>query len=101
MTPGALEEAALLAEVGHGLVVDELIGVGQGNVIGGVFSHPVALAYRVDGGEIAGRVKDVAVAGNAYELLRRVRALGRDARWLRGTRLVPPMVLDAVNVARR
>lgn len=100
LSPGAMDEAALLAEVGHGLIVDELIGVGQGNVVAGAFSHPVALAYRVDGGEIAGRVKDAAVAGNSYELLRRVRAVGRDAKWIAGTRSVPPLVLDAVNVAR-
>ncbi|MDP3774248.1 MAG: TldD/PmbA family protein [Gemmatimonadales bacterium] len=101
MDVGALDEAALLKEVGHGLIVDELIGVGQGNVVGGAFSHPVALAFRVDGGEITGRVKDAAVAGNGYELLKRIRAIGKDAKWNGGTRLVPPIVIDAVNVARR
>src|SRR5438094_6035105 len=34
----------LLTEIRDGLLVDELIGVGQGNVIGGAFSHPVARA---------------------------------------------------------
>lgn len=101
MRVGDADEAALLREVGHGLVVEDLIGVGQGNVISGAFSHPVALAYRVDDGEITGRVKDAAVAGNAYELLKRIRMVGREGKWLGGSRLVPPMVLDAVNVARR
>jgi len=101
ITPGQADEPALLAAMGHGLVVDELIGVGQGNVISGAFSHPVALAFRVDGGEIVGRVKDAAVAGNAFELLKRIRMIGRDAHWLGGSRLVPPLLLDAVNVARR
>lgn len=99
--PGTHDEASLLSEVGHGLIVDELIGVGQGNVSSGSFSHPVALAWRVDGGRITGRVKDAAVAGNAFDLLKRIKALGRDAKWLGGTRLVPPMVLDAVSVAGR
>ncbi len=99
--PGAAREEDLLKEMGHGLVVDELIGVGQGNIISGAFSHPVALAYRVDGGEITGRVKDAAVAGNAYELLKRIRMIGSAAKWLGGSRLVPPLLLDAVNVARR
>jgi PmbA protein len=101
IAPGAHDEAALLREVGDGLVVDELIGVGQGNVVSGAFSHPVALAYRVEGGEITGRVKDAAVAGNAYELLKRIRAVGWEARWKGGSSLVPPVVLDGVNVARR
>ncbi len=101
LKPGDATEETLLREMGNGLVVDELIGVGQGNVISGAFSHPVALAFRVENGEITGRVKDAAVAGNAYELLKRIRAVGRDAKWLGGSRLVPPLLLDAVNVARR
>jgi PmbA protein len=99
--PGAASEGDLLREMGRGLVVEELIGVGQGNVISGAFSHPVALAYRVEGGEITGRVKDAAVAGNTYELLKRIRLIGGEAKWIGGSRLVPPLLLDAVNVAKR
>lgn len=90
----------LLARIPDGLLVDELIGVGQGNVIGGAFSHPVALAYRVSGGEIIGRVKDAAVAGNAYELLGRIAGLGRDVEW-RGSLALPPILLEGVSVAPR
>jgi len=90
----------LLAGITDGLLVDELIGVGQGNVIGGAFSHPVALAYRVERGEISGRVKDAAVAGNAYELWKRVGGFGSDARWT-GSRWAPSVLLDGVSVARR
>ena len=90
----------LLGDVRDGLVVDELIGVGQGNVIGGAFSHPVALAYRVERGEITGRVKDAAVAGNAYELLKRIGGFGTDGRWY-GARHTPSLLLEGVSVARR
>ncbi len=90
----------LLGEIRDGLLVDELIGVGQGNVTGGAFSHPVALAYRVERGEIAGRVKDAAVAGNAYELWKRVGGFGNDARWT-GSRWAPSVRFEGVSVARR
>ncbi len=90
----------LLADIKDGLLVDELIGVGQGNVIGGAFSHPVALAYRIERGEITGRVKDAAVAGNAYELWKRVGGFGSDARWT-GARYAPSVLLEGVSVARR
>ena len=90
----------LLANIRDGLLVDELIGVGQGNVIGGAFSHPVALAYRVERGEITGRVKDAAVAGNVYELWKRVGGFGNDARWT-GSRYAPSVLLEGVSVARR
>jgi PmbA protein len=90
----------LLGEMRDGLLVDELIGVGQGNVIGGAFSHPVALAYRIERGVIAGRVKDAAIAGNAYELWKRVGGFGGDARWT-GSRYAPSVLMDGVSVARR
>jgi len=98
-TPAELG-GGLLRDVKDGLLVDELIGVGQGNVIGGAFSHPVALAYRIERGEITGRVKDAAVAGNAYELLKRIGGFGNDARWT-GMRFAPSLLLEGVSVARR
>jgi PmbA protein len=90
----------LVSGVRDGLVIDELIGVGQGNVIGGAFSHPVALAYRIERGEITGRVKDAAVAGNVYELLKRIAGFGADGRW-QGSRWSPSLLLEGVSVARR
>ena len=90
----------LAAELQNGLIVEDLIGVGQGNVMAGGFSHPVALAYRVERGEITGRVKDAAVAGNVYELLKKIGGFGSDGRWL-GTRFAPSLLLEGVSVARR
>jgi len=90
----------LIADIEDGLIVDDLIGVGQGNVISGAFSHPVGLAYRVQRGEITGRVKDAAVAGNAYDLLKKIGGFGSDGRWL-GARWSPSLLLEGVSVARR
>jgi PmbA protein len=90
----------LIADIDDGLIVDDLIGVGQGNVISGAFSHPVGLAYRVQRGEVTGRVKDAAVAGNAYELLKRIGGFGTDGRWL-GSRFSPSLLLEGVSIASR
>lgn len=100
VAPGESSWEDLVAAIPDGLIVDDLIGVGQGNVIGGAFSHPVALAFRVSGGEVVGRVKDAAVAGNAFELLGRVAGLGRDVEQ-RGSLAVPPILLEGVSVAPR
>ena len=90
----------LITDIKDGLLVDDLIGVGQGNVIGGAFSHPVALAYRIERGHITGRVKDAAIAGNSYELLKRIGGFGNDRRWY-GARSTPSLMLEGVSVARR
>jgi PmbA protein len=101
-TPNALSAlgGGLIADIQDGLIVDDLIGVGQGNVTAGGFSHPVGLAYRVQGGEITGRVKDATVAGNVYELLKHIGGFGSDGRWL-GSRWSPSLRLEGVSVARR
>ncbi|MEO8199274.1 MAG: TldD/PmbA family protein [Gemmatimonadota bacterium] len=98
--PGNLSQGELIAQIRDGLLVDELLGVGQGNVIGGAFSHPVALAYRVANGEVVGRVKDAAVSGVVYDLLKRIAGLGSEIRWI-GSVGVPAMVLEGVSVAGR
>ena len=90
----------LLADIKDGLLVDDLIGVGQGNVISGAFSHPVALAYRIEHGQITGRVKDAAIAGNSYELLKRIGGFGNDRRWY-GARSSPSLLLEGVSIAKR
>ena len=69
-------------------------------MIAGGFSHPVGLAYRVQNGEITGRVKDAAVAGNAYDVLKRVGGVGNDGRWI-GSRWSPSLLLEGVSVAGR
>jgi PmbA protein len=86
--------------IDDGLLVDDLIGVGQGNVISGAFSHPVGLAYRVRQGEVVGRVKDAAVAGNVYDLLKKIGGFGDDGQWY-GSRWSPSLLLEGVSVARR
>ncbi|MGH7751422.1 MAG: metallopeptidase TldD-related protein, partial [Gemmatimonadales bacterium] len=95
-TPGG----GLLAGIGDGLLVDDLIGVGQGNVISGAFSHPVALAYRVRNGEVVGRVKQAAVAGNVYQLLKGPIGWGTTSRWV-GSRRQPTILLEGVSVTAK
>jgi PmbA protein len=97
VAPGDHSFDELIASVDHGLLVDALVGVGQGNVIGGAFSHPVALAYRIENGQISGRVSSTLVAANAYDLLRRILGLGRELEWV-GSLAAPPMLVDAVSV---
>ncbi len=68
--PGARHSSALLAEIGDGLYVHDLIGFGQSNILNGDFSANVGLGYRIERGQITGRVKNTMVAGNLYDILR-------------------------------
>lgn len=70
VAPGAQTSGQLLASIDQGLLVKDLLGFGQGNLVNGDFSCNVALGMRIEKGEVTGRVKNVMIAGNIYELLK-------------------------------
>ena len=94
--PGPHATEALLAMIDDGLLVESLDGEGEIGPAGG-FTRPIALGWRVVKGEVVGRVKGMVLAGNAYEILARLRGIGRAVEW-RGSHSVPPIVADEVAV---
>jgi PmbA protein len=60
----------MIQSVKDGLLVEEVIGGGQANVIAGEFSTNVSLGFKIENGEIRGRVRNTMIAGNVYELLK-------------------------------
>jgi PmbA protein len=87
--------------VKEGLAIEELMGAGQGNVMGGDFSGNVLLGYKIDNGEITGRVKDTMVAGNVHEVLKRIAAIGSEARWVGGSLRTPALAFEALTVSAK
>ena len=90
--------ADMLASIDKGLLVESVLGLGQGNAISGAFSNTVGLAYVIENGEIVGRVKDVSIAGNIYEDLQHIQAISRESFWVYGQLQMPWMLLPALNV---
>jgi len=95
----------LLRDVGRGLLVGDLLGMGQANTRDGAFSSPVGLGFLVDGGEVVGRVSDLSIAGNAYEVLRSgFVAAGDDAAWTEALGFplhVPTLATDGLSVVAK
>jgi len=87
--------------IAEGLVVEELMGAGQGNVMSGDFSGNLLLGYKIEDGEIVGRVKDTIVAGNVHEALRRLVAIGREGRWVGGSLFTPPLLFERLSVSSK
>ena len=89
----------MLRGVDEGMVVEQMIGAGQGNAMGGDFSGNVVLGYKVERGRIIGRVKNTMVAGNVHQLLKNVGALGTDARWVGSSLYTGSILFPRVSVA--
>ncbi|BAY86545.1 peptidase U62 modulator of DNA gyrase [Calothrix parasitica NIES-267] len=92
--PGSGNLQELIEEMGDGLIVDQMLGGGGG--ISGDFSINVDLGYRVQGGQVTGRVKDTMVSGNIYTALKQLVKLGADADW-NGSCYTPSLIVDGLS----
>lgn len=97
---GTLEE--LIRDMKEGLIVGDVIGLGQGNVQSGAFSNNVSVGFAVRDGKVVGRVKNTMIFGNAYEILRDgLIQVGGEAEWAGGSLLTPPILVQGVSVVGR
>ena len=91
----------MVGDVKEGLVVEQLMGGTQGNLLNGDFSGNVLLGYKVERGNISGRVKDTMISGNVYQVLKEIIAIGSEARWVDGIFRVPHLYCPRLSVAAR
>lgn len=96
--PGNMSFEAMVKDVKYGVLVDQVLGGGQSNILAGEFSVNIDLGYLIENGEIVGRVKDCMIAGNAFDVFNNIAAIGDKAEW-RGSTKVPPFYFRAMNIA--
>jgi PmbA protein len=96
--PGEMKFEDMIKDMKKGILVDQVLGGGQSNVLAGEFSVNIDLGYLVENGEIVGRVKDCMVAGNVFDVFNNVVALGNRSDW-HGSLRVPPFYFRSVNLA--
>jgi PmbA protein len=101
VTPGTISFDDMVKNTKEGIIVEQLLGAGQGNMLGGDFSGNVLLGYKIENGEIVGRVKDTMISGNVYQLLKNITAIGSDTKWVSGSLSTPSICCADVSVASR
>jgi PmbA protein len=101
IAPGNTTFNEMVGDIKEGLVIEYLMGAGQGNILGGDFSGNVLLGYKVENGKITGRVKNTMVSGNIYQLLKQVTAIGNDARWVGSSLQTPSLYFPSLSVAAK
>jgi PmbA protein len=100
LSPGKTTFADMVRDTKEGLVVEQLMGAGQGNVLGGDFSGNVLLGYKIENGKMVGRVKDTMVSGNIYQAFKDM-TIGQDARWVNGFLNTPHLYCPGLSVASK
>ena len=98
---GKMAFAEMLKDIKEGLLIEQLMGAEQGNVLAGDFSGNVLLGYKIEKGQIVGRVKDTMVSGNVYKILKDNATLGKEARWVSGAVFTPHIYCHSLSVASK
>ena len=98
---GKVPFSEMIKDIKEGIIIDQVLGLGQGNIISGAFSNNVQLGYKIEKGKIVGRVKDVMIAGNAIEELKNIVALGDKAKWIGGKYKFPHIYLKSLSVSAK
>lgn len=96
--PGSASLPDLIQQLDDGLIVDQMLG--GGGSISGDFSINVDLGYRVQNGQVIGRVKDTMVAGNVYTALKQLVTLGNDVDW-NGSCYTPSLIVEGLSTTGR
>ncbi len=99
MAEGKTSYKKMLADIREGILVDQTLDASAGNREGGEFSAQVQLGYKIERGEIVGRVKDVIVSGNLFDALSNVMSIGDEAVWVAGSYQIPYLCFRSLAVA--
>lgn len=96
----------MIQGIEKGLLVHDFLGLGQGNPINGDFSVNVFLGYKIEDGKVVGRVKDVMLAGNAFQALKNIAAISSEREWVSGPMawydgLVPYIQIGKLSVTAK
>ncbi|WP_150427204.1 metalloprotease PmbA [Dechloromonas sp. CZR5] len=94
--PGQYDLDGLLAQMGRGLLVTELLGHGI-NYVTGDYSRGAA-GYWVESGKIVHPVEEITIAGNLKNMLAGIVAVGNDVQ-IRGTKQTGSIMIERMTVA--
>jgi len=93
---------SILKNIKEGILAEQLLGVGQDNLFNGDFSFNLHLGYKIENGEIVGRVKDTMVASNAFDLLKNgIGEISKETEWVGNSFKCPYVMLEGLTVSSK
>ena len=98
--PGSASLEELAAEAGEGLLVTDVAGLHSGvNPVSGTFSVG-ASGRLIEGGELGRPVREITIASDLVSMLKAVRGVGSEARWVPfgGSVKAVPLLLEEMSV---
>jgi len=94
--PGELDQQSMIAEIGDGLLVTELIGFGVNGVTGD-YSRGAA-GFLIESGQITRPITEITIAGNLRDMFSGITHVGNDLTWF-GSRAAPSVAIGSLTIA--
>jgi PmbA protein len=94
---GKTPYADMLAGIREGILVDQTLSA-PADGEGGDFAAQIDLGYKIERGEIVGRIKNGAISGNLLDALANLSAIGDQAVWVAGSYKVPYLCFGSLSV---
>lgn len=95
--PGNMDFYEMIKDMKEGIIIDLVLGGGQSNVLAGDFAFNVELGFKVENGQVVGRLKDTMVACNIFDIFNRIKAIGlKSYSW--GAVKSPHFYIDEISV---
>lgn len=97
--PGEYSREELLEKMGTGLLICEISGLHAGtNSISGDFSL-LAEGFKIENGKIMGGIEQITIAGNFYDVLKDILAIGNDLEFNSSAIGSPSVYIKQLSVA--
>jgi len=97
--PGTMSRDEIYAQAGNALLITDLMGMHSGaNAVSGDFSLG-AKGYLLENGKLGRAVNQITIAGNFFELLRDIQAVGSDLEFGPGCFAAPTLWIKSLSVA--
>jgi PmbA protein len=89
----------MVKQIDEGILVDHLLGSGQGNELSGDFSANISLGYKIEKGQIVGRVKNTMISGNSFNALSKVDDITSEIETVYGSLKLPFLQTSNVEIS--
>jgi PmbA protein len=98
LAPGTKTLSELIAEIDHGVIIDQVMGAHQASPFSGDFSVNVDCGFVIEDGKIVGRFKDGMLSGNVFKMFSdQLLDTGSEQRYMGF--YMAPVVFDGLTVS--
>jgi PmbA protein len=100
MSGGSSDLDTMISSINEGIIVYEVLGGGQSNLLAGDFAVNIMLGFLIKGGEIAGRLPDTMLSGNIYNAFGNISSMGSEVKPA-GTVFTPDVMFSELPISGR